>query len=353
MLWGILKRKRLINQMKSKLVLSVFCFFIGYLFHYFIVYRTKEDKETLLHMPNHFRRYDSIDIFLVLLIFSSVNNFSKRQTIRETWLSNISKDQETKYYFIISLGGVKENQIIQIFNEQSKYKDLLIFPDLEDSFYSLTFKLVAALGWLTDIPVLEKQGISKIQKPFHSFKYVLKCDDDSFVRVSKIKYELKTVYSQTDEGLNLYWGFFDGRARVKKTGKYKEDEWNNCDYYTPYALGGGYVLAKPLVEFIAKNEKYLKKYKSEDVSVGAWLSNYSGVTRVHDPRFDTEYISRGCHQSYLVTHKHSETAMKNFYYNIKNSGNLCEKEYKTRMSYIYDWKALPSKCCARINPDIP
>ncbi|KAK6028634.1 N-acetyllactosaminide 3-alpha-galactosyltransferase, partial [Ostertagia ostertagi] len=28
---------------------------------------------------------------------------------------------------------------------------------------------------------------------------------------------------------------------------------------------------------------------------------------------------------------------------------LCEKEYRTRYSYVYDWTALPSQCCQRLN----
>lgn len=44
------------------------------------------------------------------------------------------------------------------------------------------------------------------------------------------------------------------------------------------------------------------RYNSEDVSVGAWLAGLN-VHYVHDPRFDTEWTSRGCHNEYLVTHK--------------------------------------------------
>ncbi|KAK6639493.1 hypothetical protein RUM43_007766 [Polyplax serrata] len=296
--------------------------------------------------------YNEPDVLLVIIIFSSVNNFNKRQTIRETWLLDTMKSKEVKHFFVISEGNSKDDQKILISIEEDKHNDLLLLSNLEDTFFLLTLKLVATFGWLTNIKVLGNKGVSKTVKSFKNFKFVLKCDDDSFVRVTEVINELKSVYSN-DKGNNLYWGFFDGRSRAKKSGKYKEDEWKICDHYIPYALGGGYVLAQPLVEFIAKNEYFLKKYNNEDISVGAWLGNYEGINRVHDPRFDTEYLSRGCHQTYLITHKQSETSMRTLHDNLKNTGHLCRREYKTRMSYIYNWQVLPSNCCARVNPNVP
>ncbi len=46
---------------------------------------------------------------------------------------------------------------------------------------------------------------------------------------------------------SLYWGFFDGRAPVQKSGKWAESNYVLCDTYVPYALGGGYVLSHDLV----------------------------------------------------------------------------------------------------------
>lgn len=45
-------------------------------------------------------------------------------------------------------------------------------------------------------------------------------------------------------------------------------------------------------------------FRSEDVAVGAWLAGLD-VRYVHDPRFDTEFRSRGCNNQYIITHKQS------------------------------------------------
>lgn len=53
----------------------------------------------------------------------------------------------------------------------------------------------------------------------------------------------------------------------------------------------------------------LHVFRNEDVSVGAWLSGLN-VKYVHDPRFDTEFRSRGCNNEYLITHKQPPEAME-------------------------------------------
>lgn len=338
---------------KKTLLISVLSFALGYLYNNFIGERLHVDEKDIYcgKSASYRSKNEFPDVFLVILIFSSLNNFSRREVIRNTWLSDV-KSEEIVHFFAISAGTATSAQKSLLKLEQEKNGDLLIFTNLDDSFYLLTTKLIASFDWLTDVGVLREEVKSSTRKRFRKFEFLLKCDDDTFVRVTDLVSELKTVYSG-ERGENLYLGFFDGRAKPKKTGKYKEDQWIVCDYYIPYALGGGYVLARPLVHFIARNGNFLTRYRNEDISVGAWLSSYSKLNRVHDPRFDTEYISRGCHQSYLVTHKHSEFAMKKFHENLKVTGKLCLKENRTRISYMYNWNVPPSKCCSRNNPDIP
>ncbi|VBB32024.1 unnamed protein product, partial [Acanthocheilonema viteae] len=87
---------------------------------------------------------------------------------------------------------------------------------------------------------------------------------------------------------------------------------------------------------------------NEDVSIGAWLAGLS-VHYVHDPRFDTEFRSRGCNNQYIITHKQTLYSLKKLYASVVNTGKLCEKEYRIRPSYVYDWSVPPSMCCVRQN----
>lgn len=55
----------------------------------------------------------------------------------------------------------------------------------------------------------------------------------------------------------------------------------NIKFINYFQLGGGYILSRQLAEFIANNRHLLKLYRSEDVSVGAWLAGLD-VFYVHE-----------------------------------------------------------------------
>lgn len=87
-------------------------------------------------------------------------------------------------------------------------------------------------------------------------------------------------------------------------------------------------------------------YKNEDVSVGAWLAPLN-VTRVHDPRFDTEWASRGCSNQHLITHPQEVSEIYKLHESLSNNGFMCQHESMKRRAYDYDWTVLPSQCCRR------
>ncbi|XP_071804986.1 beta-1,3-galactosyltransferase 6-like isoform X1 [Asterias amurensis] len=266
-----------------------------------------------------------LSAFLVVLIMSGPKLLEGRYTVRSTWLQN--HGDEVIYRFVLGTSGLSSSDMNALESEQKQYNDLLLLPDLKDSFNSLTSKLIKMMVWLD-------QNVD--------FKYLLKVDDDSFVRLDAMLHELRSK-----SRVRLYWGFFDGRAHVHKNGKYAEADWVLCDRYIPFAVGGGYVLSNDLVNFVATNAPLLKKYHAEDVSLGSWLAAVD-VHREHDPRFDTEYKSRGCRNSYIVTHKQSVQNMRGKYQQLQNIGQMCAKEQQFRMSYVYNWEKSPSECCERV-----
>ena len=107
------------------------------------------------------------------------------------------------------------------------------------------------------------------------------------------------------------------------------------------------MLSQDLVHFLAENSERLKVYNSEDVSVGTWLAPLK-LNRVHDIRFDTEYLLRGCNNKDLISHKQSIEDLNIKYKTLKERGVLCEKEIVYRPSYIYNWNVPPSQCCPRL-----
>ncbi|KAM6434573.1 beta-1,3-galactosyltransferase 6 [Liasis olivaceus] len=266
--------------------------------------------------------------FLAVLVVSGPKYTERRSIIRSTWLSAAGRVPRSDLWcrFVVGTGGLAGEELRALELEQSRHRDLLLLPELRDSYENLTAKVLAMYVWLDQ---------------HLDFRFVLKADDDTFVRLDALAEELRSK-----EPRRLYWGFFSGRGRVKSGGKWKENAWLLCDYYLPYALGGGYVISADLVRYLRLSQDYLNLWQSEDVSLGAWLAPVD-VKRIHDPRFDTEYKSRGCSNKYIVTHKQSLEDMLEKHQTLAKEGKLCKEEVKLRLSYVYDWSVPPSQCCQR------
>lgn len=278
--------------------------------------------------PNEQEMKNKSKFRLVILILSSPDNLERRATIRKTWLAQ--KQADVKHLFVIGTLNILPEQRVTLQSEKHKFNDILLLSRLPDSYATLTKKVLYAFKEVYE---------------YYEFNFLMKCDDDSFALTHKILKELDKWENKRTKK-ELYWGFFNGKAQVKRSGPWKETDWILCDYYLPYALGGGYVLSYNLVKFIALNMDILKLHKAEDVSVGLWLAPLANIERKHDVRFDTEYRSRGCSNQYIVTHKQTITNMKNMYDYYQASGALCAKEIRNRMSYHYNWTVPPSQCCS-------
>jgi galactosylxylosylprotein 3-beta-galactosyltransferase len=270
--------------------------------------------------------------FLLIVIMSSPSDSEIRETIRNTWLKLSAKGpSHFRWIFPIGTSKLDEKTMAGLRMEQTQYEDLAFLTNVTESYDNLARKTAQTIYYSTKN---------------YDFQFLLKVDSDSFVRVGAILKSLRDIANP-----RLYWGFLDGRAKPFRTGKWKEIDWMLCDRYLPYQLGGGYIISHELATFVASNLQYLKYYISEDVSLGVWLAG-TNAKYVHDPRFDTEYQSRGCNNEYLITHKKSPQQMKALFANMQQTGKLCFKEFQARPSYVYDFSVPPSQCCTRRNNSI-
>ena len=188
--------------------------------------------------------------FMFLLIFTSPGGEDRRNAIRQTWLKlDTPKDFPMIHKFVVGTLHLEYQQKRNLIAENDVYKDIIFLDELRDSYKNLTLKLLHSFMW--------------ISKNIDS-KFVMKVDDDSFVRLGVLVKDLekKRKYGR------IYWGFFRGDANVKSRGPWAEPNWVLCDKYLPYADGGGYVLSQELVHHISMQSEMLQLYNSEDVSVG-------------------------------------------------------------------------------------
>lgn len=141
---------------------------------------------------------DNVEVEYAVLILSSPDNISKRDTIRatwaklagnifiqngeklykwnHTWVGDDVRNDFIKFYFAIGTGGLNIDKLSKLKNENHLNNDLLLL-DFEDSYKKLASKVILSMTW------------------FHAnlkgLKYVVKCDDDSFVRIDLIVRDLE------------------------------------------------------------------------------------------------------------------------------------------------------------------
>ena len=279
--------------------------------------------------------HDSRKAFLVVAVISSPINTDRRRAVRQTWL-NLEGHLRTEvvHFFVVGTKGLHSEVVEDLNAEDAENRDMLLLPNVEDSFDQLTTKVLATFVQL-------HMSID--------FNYLLKVDDDSFVVIGRVVDELM----QNNYPSDLYWGYFNSAPVIRSVksedsiyARYIETEYVLCDHYIPYALGGGYVLSASLVSFISDNAERLKLYRAEDASVGTWLAPLK-IERVHDTRFDTAAISRGCANTNLVSHKQSVEAMWSKQRSLVSRGMLCDQETVVYTAYEYNWNVEPFNCCPK------
>eukprot|EP00045_Choanoeca_perplexa_P005595 m.47182 g.47182 ORF g.47182 m.47182 type:complete len:309 (-) comp13207_c0_seq2:501-1427(-) len=269
----------------------------------------------------------SAHIRLVSLILTAPDHYDQRSAVRDTWIG--SAPSTHKHYFFIAAKGLEPSTRQLLVDEDAIHHDLVLLPNAVEVYDQLTTKVLRSFQW--------------IHEHYPNAQHVFKGDDDTFVRADLLSAELE---SSELRNTTLYWGYFDGRAPVRRSGKWEEKTWFLCDRYLPYALGGGYVLSMSLVQYLAEHADAFQKFKSEDVSVGLWLAPFN-ITRKHDVRFDTEWKSRGCSNQHLVMHKQTPVDMYNKHEQWRQSSGqrVCVTEETRRHAYEYRWDLPASQCC--------
>ena len=239
---------------------------------------------------------------LVILVMSAPANKLRRTMIRKTWALKLPKG--VKVFFVIGEKNLMYGNKTMLKEERLRSDDLIVLPNLVDNYEKLTEKVVASMKWINDKA---------------DFDYLLKTDDDTFVRVNEVIKDLQMKPSE-----RLYWGFFNNGSEIVKVGKWAETKPYICDRYVSYALGGGYVLSKDLVSYIVDNSDKFKMFVNEDVTVGTWLAPFD-VNKIHDERFR---MYGECKEEHIVLHYSSTYDMYVFNKSLALDKTLCGSQMK-------------------------
>ncbi|KHN13468.1 Putative beta-1,3-galactosyltransferase 19 [Glycine soja] len=247
-----------------------------------------------------------VNVELFIGILSAGNHFAERMAVRKSWMQHkLIKSSNVVARFFVALHGRKDLNV-EIKKETDYFGDIIIVPYM-DHYDLVVLKTIA----------ITEYGIRSV-----AAKYIMKCDDDTFVRIDSIISEARKVGS----GRSLYLGNMNYHHRPLRSGKWAVtyEEWSEEEYPT-YANGPGYIISADIARFIVSNfEKHrLKLFKMEDVSMGMWVEQFNSsrpVEYVHSFKF----CQFGCIEDYFTAHYQSPRQMTCMWDKLQQKGQpLC------------------------------
>ncbi|XP_008221709.1 PREDICTED: hydroxyproline O-galactosyltransferase GALT6-like [Prunus mume] len=233
--------------------------------------------------------YGHVELFIGIL--SAGNHFAERMAVRKSWMQHkLIKSSRVVARFFVALHGRNEVNM-ELMKEVGYFGDIVIVPYM-DNYDLVVLKTVAICEY----------GIRTVPA-----KYIMKCDDDTFVRVDAVLKEVRKVHGHR----SLYIGNMNYHHKPLRHGKWAVtyEEWPEEDYPS-YANGPGYVLSSDIAKFIVSDfEKHkLRLFKMEDVSMGMWVEQFNNskpVEYVHSLKF----CQFGCIDDYYTAHYQSPRQM--------------------------------------------
>ena len=268
--------------------------------------------------------------FLVL-VHSSPGQRSLRDAVRETWLRKRSQLGTYVARFVIGTRALDEDALAALASENAQHNDLLALPDVHEEAnaeWPSSEKLLQSLTW----------AVSHV-----NFTALLKCNSATFVDLDQL---LNRVHLQRSH----VWGYFAGGVKAQRhsnSSSLVEPGWTLCSHYLPYPEGGGYILSHDVVDLVVSMGPNLDHYHHDDIALGVWLSPFKGIVKQHMVSFNSGHYSRGCLNSYLVTHRETVMSMHDKAASLESKGLLCTDEHQSRLAYRYNWTAPLSHCCVR------
>lgn len=185
--------------------------------------------------------------------------------------------------------GLHKNQVVNevLWSEARTYGDIQLMPFVD--YYSLiTLKTVAICIYGTNMV---------------SAKFVMKTDDDAFVRIDEVLSSLNS----TNVTHGLLYGKINSDDQPNRDPESKwyisPEEWSD-ETYPPWAHGPGYVVSRDIAKAVYKQHRKgtLKMFRLEDVAMGIWTDDLKKrgmeIKYVADDRIRTE----GCEAGYIVAH---------------------------------------------------
>ncbi|GFP91570.1 probable beta-1 3-galactosyltransferase 19 [Phtheirospermum japonicum] len=232
---------------------------------------------------------EPVELFIGVL--SAGNHFAERMAVRKSWMQyKTVQSANVVARFFVAMHARKEVNV-ELMKEADYFGDIVIVPYMDNY----------------DLVVLKTIAICEYGVRTVAAKYIMKCDDDTFVKIDAVMMEVNKVRSDR----SFYIGNINYYHKPLRHGKWAVtyEEWPEEDY-PPYANGPGYIVSSDIAQYVVSEfEKHkLRLFKMEDVSMGMWVEQFnssSPVEYVHSLKF----CQFGCIEGYITAHYQSPRQM--------------------------------------------
>ncbi|KAG8081021.1 hypothetical protein GUJ93_ZPchr0007g6361 [Zizania palustris] len=246
---------------------------------------------------------EPVELFIGIL--SAANHFAERMAVRKSWMMYTRKSTNIVARFFVALNGKKEVNA-ELKREAEFFQDIVIVPFM-DSYDLVVLKTIA----------IAEYGVRVVPA-----KYVMKCDDDTFVRIDSVLDQVKKVRSDK----SVYVGSMNYFHRPLRSGKWAVtyEEWPE-EAYPNYANGPGYVISADIASYIVSefDNQTLRLFKMEDVSMGMWVEKFNNTRRPVEYRNDVRFYQSGCFDGYFTAHYQSPQHMICLWTKLQSGSTKC------------------------------
>jgi hypothetical protein len=244
---------------------------------------------------------------LIVIVVSKIDNFIRRNAIRNTWASEQRKMNVLVLFHVGLSKDISVNE--QVRKEAELYNDI-IQVELIDDYKVLTLKSISMLQWLTDY--------------CSNSKFYLKSDDDMYINVQNTVQE----FIQRQEERFFLCHVFEKAPPIRdQFSKWyvSEDEFSN-HFYPTYCSGTAYGFSSSILSDLYRSAVHTKLFRMEDVFISGIVAENINTRHIHSWGFSfTKRPPTGCaFQNVSSGHEVTVKQMYMIYAQLNNKEIDCE-----------------------------
>ncbi|CAB04109.3 Hexosyltransferase [Caenorhabditis elegans] len=254
---------------------------------------------------------------ILLIVLSRPDDFSRRNVIRHTWMS---QENEIKYLFLIGLGANMDGKIKEVVMAEAKLFGDIVVTSMEDRYSKLSFKtLTLLLFGVSKVP--SAQLIGKIDGDVLFFPNLFLStikNENSMINVTSASVYGKIAEAGVPIVSNCCKRFLKYNFRRNSLISF------GCTRYAFYLAGPFYLVTRSAALRLLEASKHRNFHKIEDTLITGVLADDTDVSRVQLHRINLGQ-EKGTDLVFAWHSPLNDPEYKDLYYKTMSSQQFKEK----------------------------